>query len=309
MSNIFRVAFFSSVLVVLLFSVNIIYDLAIPYDITEKVNWILSKKNEEYNFAVLGSSRAYLTVHIPTIEQALNGKGINISLEGTAYPEQYLIFYLFTNQTRITHLLFQIDIFGLDDSTFSYPYHEYLYFPYIYNGNVFDSLLDNCGYRVYAWKYLPFFKYAEYNSQIGLINIMKAVRGLKPVFDESGSLLIEKEWDDSTVKNMKPQVFAISEKRLKYFLQIIELAKKRNIKVTMFMAPEYSAIYKYQTNRKDILRFYNNLATKYNIPFLEFRDKDICEDKANFYNAGHLNKKGALLFSDRLAKTLRTYKK
>ncbi len=50
---------------------------------------------------------------------------------------------------------------------------------------------------------------------------------------------------------------------------------------------------------------YLNLASKYNVPILDYTHDSICYDTAYFYNAQHLNRKGAEKFSLQLAHDLK----
>jgi lysophospholipase L1-like esterase len=46
---------------------------------------------------------------------------------------------------------------------------------------------------------------------------------------------------------------------------------------------------------------YRNLADRHGIPILDYTDMWICHDTTYFYNAMHLNKAGAEIYTDSLA--------
>ncbi|GHV09600.1 hypothetical protein FACS1894162_0470 [Bacteroidia bacterium] len=53
------------------------------------------------------------------------------------------------------------------------------------------------------------------------------------------------------------------------------------------------------------MQVYHGFAEKYDIPFLDYTHDPICYDTTYFYNAMHLNKKGAELFSLKLANDIK----
>jgi tRNA A22 N-methylase len=50
---------------------------------------------------------------------------------------------------------------------------------------------------------------------------------------------------------------------------------------------------------------YARYSKKYNIPFLDYSDDEICYKKEYFYNASHLNKTGSDLFMQKFIRDLR----
>jgi lysophospholipase L1-like esterase len=54
------------------------------------------------------------------------------------------------------------------------------------------------------------------------------------------------------------------------------------------------------------MALYRKYADDYQIPFFDYSNDSLCLNKELFYNTTHLNKKGADLFSKKLASDLRT---
>ena len=70
----------------------------------------------------------------------------------------------------------------------------------------------------------------------------------------------------------------------------------------------YSPIYiegqNFIKNHQEIIELYQSFADKYSFKFINFLTDIICLDKKYFYNATHLNKLGAELFSHKLSTLL-----
>lgn len=293
-----------------LFGLGKFFDHAAKQDLREKARWVISKRNESYDFAVLGASRPYVGIDIATLEHKLGKRGVNLAIDGTTYPEQYLALTLFLAHNHIKQLILDVNIFGFDSSAFKYPFRAYEYLPWIDDPIVFGQLHDYFGKRAFAWKYVPFFKNAEFNSKIGVIQSYTYIksqfdpRAKIAEFDRSGTRLIDREFDEASLANYSNVTWKVEGVPQKYFLRLLELARTNQIEITMVMLPEYQTAMERQLNRQPIIDYYAAVATSNNIPLLRFDQDAICRDKSKFYNVNHLNRRGAMEFSERLADRL-----
>ena len=80
--------------------------------------------------------------------------------------------------------------------------------------------------------------------------------------------------------------------------------KKKDIEVMMFYPPEYFEARTLIRNREQILSIYKRLSEKYDIVFLDYSDDELSYNVEYFYNSQHLNRKGAELFTSKLASDL-----
>ena len=293
-----------------LFSLGKFFDHAAKQDLREKARWVISKRNESYDFAVLGSSRPYVGVNIPTVEHKQGKKGVNLAIDGTTYPEQYLALTLFLAHNHIKQLILDANIFAFDSSAFKYPFRAYEYLPWVDDPVVFGQLHDYFGTRAVAWKWVPFFKNAEFNSKIGVIQGYTFVksqfdpRAKVAEFDRYGTRLIDREFDEPGLASYANVTWKMEALPQRYFLRLLELARKNQIEVTMIMLPEYQAAMERQLNRQAVIDYYTAVAASNHIPLLRFDQDAICRDKSKFYNVNHLNRRGALEFSAQLADRL-----
>lgn len=75
------------------------------------------------------------------------------------------------------------------------------------------------------------------------------------------------------------------------------------LKLYLF-TPEYIEGQAFVAGRDEIITLYEEIAKKRDILFLNYSDDQICKQKKYFYNASHLNKNGAELFTNKLIKDL-----
>lgn len=78
------------------------------------------------------------------------------------------------------------------------------------------------------------------------------------------------------------------------------------IKIILVYGPMYSGAYHKMSawTRNRMYTTYQRWADKYDCMILDYQLDSICMDTLNFYNATHLNTKGANLFSMKLAHDL-----
>ncbi len=313
----YRVILFLIFLGCVLTAVSKLLDHAAKMDLREKAHWIISQKNKSYDFAVLGSSRSYVGVDVCVVETNLGMHGINLALDGTGYPEQFLALKLFLQKNKIEKLVLDVSAMCFDNNGFKFPFHAYEYLPEISDEVVFATLKDNFGPRVYAWRYIPFFKNAEFNSKLGAMQLYSwsksfiDKRVLEAEFDQQGnrrSALSHSNanFRDHILRNSPKVFWTMDELPKKYFFEILKLAREKNISVTMIDMPEYYLSMEREANREEIMAFCEKVAATNNIPFLRFDRDPICQDRNKFYDSRHFRPKGVKEFSEMLAKRLAT---
>ena len=111
-------------------------------------------------------------------------------------------------------------------------------------------------------------------------------------------------WDDSKLKCTKPYIANIDTTLLHLFSDYIKELQSDSIVPILVAAPVYVGATEIVININDINNVYKQLAEQYNILFLDYSNVMLSLDTTYFYNATHMNKKGAELFSIQLANDL-----
>jgi hypothetical protein len=294
---------FVSGLGALLVVASLVLDRITVKDSQSKVKWVLAKRNLNLGYAVLGSSRAQLTTNVAELDDWWQTRGINLGLNGTAYPELDLIWELFLDANRVDCLLLEVDAVGLDSSSFSYPFHDYEYVPYLRDPIVFRHFLAERGLRAYLWRDFPFAAYAAFNDRT-MISAAHALRTLPPPWDSTGTLLIDRAFDPNEWAGWSVKPLRIDSVRSARLDSILDRSARKGVHVIMYMAPEYFMVDRYQPNRASIIAFYREKARAHEVPFLTFEDSPLRRDKSNYFDPSHLNRGGARRFTAVLAATV-----
>ena len=125
---------------------------------------------------------------------------------------------------------------------------------------------------------------------------------------EDGSLLIEKEWDETFEEFIKQYpkgiTYTVNPVLVDALKQLIQKARDKDIEIVLVLTPTFAEEHQYENNRSEILGIYRTIANAFRIPFLDYSNHALSRDQYNFYNSQHLKKSAALEFSSILADDL-----
>jgi len=285
-------------------------DFQLPRNVRHKLFWVFSHQQQHFDFVIAGHSRAFNLVDIPTIQKKTNTTGLNIALGGSGLTDNYLIFRKFIeNGNHVKNLIVQIDIYSLNSAqSFGYPFHDFLFLPYIYTDYIGDAIKRHRGWlRYFFWKYLPCTRYIEFNSKYDLEFLRSSFR------TDSGwnRSLGSKIFYDLNYKNFKKppaRKYSVAPIDSLYLEKLLEFTREQTINVVFYTAPVYYKLQGYH-NTQIPDRFLQEICQKYQIPHLDFTALALCQNQYYFRDYNHLNSAGTLLFSEILSDSLNHYLK
>jgi hypothetical protein len=265
------------------------------HDNLYKTQWIINKKNQQYDYVVLGASHSYVGFDMGVADSMLGMKGINISLDGSLIGTQSVLADVFfnRNQNKTKYLLFCLDNpDGLNTELLA-DIADGRMMPYLDYPEVF-SFYKPYGIKWYFDRYVPFWKYAEYNYYWGPHAFANTwAHFMKNDFDTvHGSRYDFGNHYDNTDTALDIVDYEQDKAEYKYFNRVLDVCKQNNIKPVLFTWPlgraDTSAIA--QQNVINFTAYCKNrgydfiyLGDHLNYQFEYFGTK------------GHLNKKGAEL--------------
>ncbi|RBP27172.1 hypothetical protein DFR65_11014 [Oceanihabitans sediminis] len=242
-----------------------------------KVMWMHDLKNEDLDYVVFGSSRANNYV-IPNIIYEKTGKrGLNLAIQASGPLEIKVAVKEYLKHNTANRIFIQVD--------HSYSKEkpdrtgQLSWIPYIVDDDVYESF-EPYGSEYKLFKYLPFYRYQVFDARLGYRNVL--LSSLNKGLDYSES----KGYTESigNLQKDKPYRFLLEDKSNSHFIEINEICRLNNIEVVYFTSP----IYKAEGNLEIIS---NHLSNYYNF-------SNILHERNLFSNADHVNKKGAMLFTE-----------
>jgi hypothetical protein len=105
---------------------------------------------------------------------------------------------------------------------------------------------------------------------------------------------------DTTGVKSEEYPFPVDQERVALLERFINDCQQHHIQLIMVESPMYIC------SKQDVFIFPCNLAAKHHIKFIDhYRDTDFVGHAELFYDFGHLNRQGAELYSNKLAKELK----
>ena len=106
---------------------------------------------------------------------------------------------------------------------------------------------------------------------------------------------VEKEINYFQPQKLNKNKIVLNESQLKSFEQILNIIKKKDIKLLLVYAPITKSLYRSYINNK----YFNRQMVRYG-DYYNFNEIMNLEDSLHFYDSNHLNQKGVQLFNEKI---------
>lgn len=263
--------------------------------------------NINSEIVVYGGSNAWRHIDPQLLEKSFGLSAYNLGIDGHAFWLQYLrhkAFLKFNQKPK--HIILTINSRCLQKSEELYNAEQFL--PYmLVNKDIINYTSSYRGFTEFDY-YLPLVRYVGNKNSV-LQSIENSILFPKTIPKrKNGYQGLEQNWNNdfksakkkisSFKAEVDPEVFTL-------FNDFLIECKEKNIKVILVHTPEHIEGQNFVQNRKEVITLFKNLSDKHEIPFLDYSNNIICTKKEYFYNASHLNKRGAELFTNMLIKDLK----
>ena len=263
--------------------------------------------NLDANLVIYGSSRAWVHIDPQMIEDSLQVSAYNLGIDGHNFWLQYLRHkeLLKHNETPKTIIL-TVGPFTLRKRNDLYNYEQFL--PYIFKQDVRDFTKSYEGFSKLDY-YLPLFRFRGQKDALkhAMTSVFSSERPAS--YRVKGYRGRNRTWNDDLEKaksKMKSFHIDTNSETVTLFETFFKECKTLGINLVMVYAPEYIEGQRFIENRQEVLEIYQTMNSKYEAPFLDYSQDDICKDKTLFYNSMHLNIKGSKRFTHKLINDLKT---
>jgi hypothetical protein len=256
---------------------------------------------------VSGSSRAWVHISPQILDSVLNVNSYNLGIDGYPFNMQDVRFKIYEKYNKKPQLIIQTaDFITLQRRIDSYNKSQF--FPYLHEPLLRNELKKMKGFSNFDF-YIPALCYHS-----NLSSIYAGIAVFFNIKDYSkdrykGYCGQEKNWNASKLKEILSGDSLVSEinpEVVQLFDLFLNHCKENEIQVIMVFSPEYIEATNFTKNKDEVMNIYRSFSRKYNFPFLDYSRDSLCYDTTYFYNATHLNKKGAELFSLKLANDIKT---
>ena len=263
-------------------------------------NAITDGRMQDVNVLIMGSSRGQVQYSPRVIDSITGLNSYNISVDGRCIDAEVTMYHCY----RMHHPAPKVIIQNIDWGTLlmSNGYEREQYLPYLRNKSLYSEIGGREGFS-WADRLLPLWRYAGYHE------VMKEGLGLsakmaRPAMDK-GYVAREESWDGTAFRQIDTLGFSVNCDAVDIFDNYLAWCKKEGVLVVMVYAPFYiGATRKMGPGVEAMFACYRSFADKYGYPILNYTYDKLSYDTLNFYNASHMNRRGAERFSVKLAHDL-----
>lgn len=243
---------------------------------------------------ILGSSRAWVQYNPRILDSILDISSYNLG--GNA---QFLFLNLQSCEIARAYnpkpKYILLDLFYSSLTMEEAPVSRYVYMPYIFKHKLRRIITHNQAIDPFYF-YLPYYRYYfEKGNEIWFVNEIGGYKGF---------LSKDLKWDDYNLSSIDTVHYKKESAAINLLNDFITDCKKDTISIIMIHSPFYREGFEKIHGHQEMMTMFQNIANQNNIPFLDYTNDPICYDTAYFYNAMHLNARGANLFTEKLAHDL-----
>jgi hypothetical protein len=253
-----------------------------------------------------GSSRAWVHISPKIIEDKTNCSSYNLGMDGQTFYMQYYHYLTYEKYNKKPKYIIQT----LRESSLSKGenltnYEQFL--PYLDEDIITSAALTYKGLSKWDGK-IPFYRYVgEYNLiRVGILEYFNVESFSNGKY--KGYKGFDRPWNGAALEQMKKSgrkaEIKFDADSVKLFESFLKYTRDSNIKLFLVIPPQYIESQSFISNKEQVMNTYKDLAAKYKIPLLDYSDDPMSYKKEFFYNAMHLNKKGAELFTEKLIKDM-----
>ena len=272
-----------------------ILTLKIKNSVTNKQPWsnILSG-NMNNDLLILGSSRAWVHYSPKIIDSVLHSNSYNLGRNGKKMDISILCYdqYIKYNQ-KPNVVLCDIYYMTMCESA---PLDREQFYPFLLYNDIWKNVHVTHKFRIID-RFLPMAKYFGHLKGYKLYT--EAIND-----DYKGYSGKDFEWDGTELRKIESIPYEHDSTILTMTERWLNRCQKDSVKVIFVHSPLYFEATNKINDTAAMWTMYRSLSVKYNVPILDYTLDSICFDTTLFYNAQHLNRKGAERFSRILAKDL-----
>ena len=257
-----------------------------------------------HDIIISGNSRAWHFYNPYVIDSICGTNSYNLGLDGRYISSQIARYNVYLQFHRRPKCVVQsVEHFTLASSR-NNKFEREQFLPYFYINSLYDDIYLDEGFT-FIDKYIPFVRYIGYRDVIfeglNLHNDLVRRGNFCKGFEEGRS-----DWNntDHTIDSMKFNCDSLEAIRFEKFITRLT---QDSISVVFVLGPIYRGAKDTVIVGKEEQLMYDwfyACAAKYGCPVLNYMQLDLCFDTEYFYNATHVNYKGAQIVSEMLAHDL-----
>lgn len=301
--------------IVLLLSILFLLNVVMDYGFTRLLNHSQTELYRGWNsiindsidsdLLVMGSSRAWVGYDPHIMDSLLSVNSYNLGLDGSHVKRQIVKYYVYCHyqKKKPSILIVNFDFFG--NWRKDGEYHREQYFPYLANPYIRRLILTKKQEHFSIGElYIPMYRYYSQGIKKLVEDNMNLDEYYNKHWFKGYYWGMPSEWNGSEFAKIDEYRFKAIQDVVDEFDVFLSELQKEGVKVLFVCSPIYIGATEKTVNLSEFYDFRDHFSEKYSIPVLDYIYDSLCYDTAYFYNATHLNKTGAELFTIKLCHDL-----
>jgi hypothetical protein len=255
------------------------------------------------NLLIMGSSRAVVQYDPRIIDSFLCVNAYNLGLYGCHVERQIVKYKVYHHYQKkeTSFILFNFDFWGNWQKS---EFQREQYFPYLVNPYIRGLLIEQEHFGI-GELFVPMYRY--YGQ--GILTLVESFSDNyygfnKECWYKGYYYGMPSKWEGLDIAKTDTIRFNPLSDVVNNFDNFLSDLQKDSVMIIFVSSPIYSGITAKTVNLSEFYDFRNYFSEKYDIPVLDYISDTLCSDTAYFYNATHLNKTGAELFTTKLCHDL-----
>jgi len=260
----------------------------------------ITKRTIDANLIVMGNSRAAWQYDPKIIDSVLHTDSYVLGFPGSGMNQQVIKYRIYDNyqSCKPKYIIINVDYVGT--LTWTNGFYREQFFPFMTIPYIHRQIKEVETFS-FAELYFPVYRYTTYKG------LWTLIREESQVVDRdiyNGYSPKDRDWDGQEFKMMESYHFVTDSRSVAMFDEFLQARKMEDIKVIFCFAPIYIGLTDKVDNLEEAYQVFNMFADKYRIPVLDYTYSELSRDTTFFFNAIHLNKKGAEVFTTKLCHDL-----
>ncbi|MBO4488054.1 MAG: hypothetical protein J5741_00155 [Bacteroidales bacterium] len=251
---------------------------------------------------IMGSSRAYVQMNPRILDSILHINSYNLGMNGRAVESQMVKYHVYRHEGNRKPKVILYEIYQGTLYT-SNGYDRIQFVPYLRDLFLWKEIRP-VDHFTWADALIPMWRYRKYKSDI--LAILKGTsfyqRAEHQVY--KGFVDYDKPWDGKKLASLDTIRYGRNPLAINELKKFLSACKEENISVVFVIAPFYIGATEKIEDLPGMYKLFHEITDPYGVPILDYTYHPLSYDTTYFYNASHLNRKGATLFSIQLAHDL-----
>lgn len=251
---------------------------------------------------IMGSSRGQVQYDPRILDSVVGLNCYNLGVDGRCIDAEVVIYNAYRRHASKPQLVIQ----NIDWSTLqmSNGYEREQYLPYLNKDDLYEQTSKNEGFT-WADRWLPLVRYAGYRNVI-MEGLGLPAKMARPGNIYKGYIAVDAPWEGQAFRQIDTLGFDCDPEAVDIFDRYLLQCYDEGIRVVLVYAPIYIGVTRKMGSAvQEMFDLYQSFANQYGCDILNYTYDSICFDTLNFYNASHLNCRGAEQFSIKLANDLK----